>query len=81
MAEASALKWSGGDNTLRYIFHIFDAPPHGEIYDSNNEDYYPEGCPCKKDLKDIISKIMKKKIKYIIYPLTQRVNKTMEIFK
>jgi hypothetical protein len=36
MDEVVNLKWSGGDNTLRYILHIFDAPPHGEKYDSNN---------------------------------------------
>ena len=29
MAAASELGWSSGDNTARYIFHLFDAPPHG----------------------------------------------------
>lgn len=77
MAAASQLDWSSGDNTMRYIFHLFDAPPHGEIYDSNSEDYFPEGCPCNKKSKDIIEKIMKTKINYIFYPLTQRIKQTL----
>lgn len=57
MEAAANLGWSSGDNTLRYIFHLFDAPPHGEMFDTNNEDYFPEGCPCKKSPKKIIEKL------------------------
>jgi|JI10StandDraft_1071094.scaffolds.fasta_scaffold1895711_1 hypothetical protein len=40
--------WSKQPNILKYVFHIFDAPPHGRIYATNNGDRYPEGCPCGK---------------------------------
>ena len=27
------LNWSIEKTTLKYVFHIFDAPPHGRIYE------------------------------------------------
>lgn len=77
MNAAAKLNWSSGDNTSRHILHLFDSPPHGEEFDTNNEDYYPEGCPCKLNLNDIIGKIEKSKINYKIYPFTSRINKTL----
>ncbi len=29
MQKAANLNWLTGDNSLRYIIHLFDAPPHG----------------------------------------------------
>ena len=38
-------KMSWNVNSLKYIFHIADAPPHGSEY-SHSRDGFPEGCPC-----------------------------------
>ena len=42
------LNWSIDKATLKYVFHIFDAPPHGRIYSEFNGDRFPDGCPCHK---------------------------------
>lgn len=34
------------DKSLRYMFHIADAPPHGAIYTGGKGDGFPSGCPC-----------------------------------
>jgi len=41
------------DNSLRFIFHIGDAPPHGKEYLNNGRDGFPEGCPCKYKIADL----------------------------
>lgn len=34
--------------SLRYIFHIADAPPHGKDYGSSSSE-----CPCKLDINQV----------------------------
>lgn len=65
---------------MKYIIHLFDAPPHGRIYGTDNGDRYPDGCPCQKNHETIIKNINKLNANYLIYPLTPRVNGTLEIF-
>ena len=38
-------------NTLRYVIHIAEAPPHGRDFCKNSEDGFPNGCPCGTTLK------------------------------
>lgn len=45
MNEVTSLKWSKGNGTLKYVFHLFDAPPHGRMY-RDGDDFFPDGCPC-----------------------------------
>lgn len=45
MNEVTNLSWTKSGDTLKYVFHLFDSPPHGLQY-SDNSDYFPEGCPC-----------------------------------
>jgi hypothetical protein len=42
------LKWS--KNSMKFVFHIADAPPHGMKYHIGSGDIFPLGCPCKIDL-------------------------------
>jgi len=41
------------ENSLKYIFHIGDAPPHGREFTADKTDAWPEGCPCKLKLEDL----------------------------
>lgn len=82
MDKICELGWSKNKNVLKYVFHIFDAPPHGKKFAEDNGDKFPDGCPCGRDEEKIIEKINNLgNIKYFIYPLTDRVNKTLEIFE
>ena len=74
MDEVSKLNWSHDITTRRYVFHIWDAPPHGRIYGTNNGDRFPDGCPCGKKHETVINKLKKLKLNYMMYPLTPRVN-------
>lgn len=70
MDQVTKLKWTLKPTTKRYVFHIFDAPPHGRIYATKNEDRFPDGCPCGRKHEDIIEKINQIGVEYVIYPLT-----------
>lgn len=44
----------GEIKSKRIIFHICDAPPHGNKFESNLFfENYPKGCPCGKNERDI----------------------------
>lgn len=38
------LSWE--EETLKFVFHIADAPPHGEMYHGGELDFFKDGCPC-----------------------------------
>ena len=55
------------DNSLNFVFHTLDTPPHGTTYNDDSGDIRPKGC-CDisyepiyevKRQKNIIYKIMK----------------------
>ncbi len=46
----------------------------------NVDDRFPEGCPCKLRIQDIIHKIEENKLNYVMIPLNNRVNKCLEYF-
>lgn len=82
MDSAGNLNWSNNETTLRYIFHIFDAPPHGRLYNDKLMDKFPDGCPCGKTHEHIIEKLNKiPNLNYVVYPLTPAVNKTLDLFE
>jgi hypothetical protein len=81
MNEVTSLNWSKDISTLKYVFHIFDAPPHGKIYDTDNGDRYPEGCPCGLRHEKIIPNFIALDLNYVAYPLTSRVNSTINLFE
>ena len=80
MKAAAELNWAKDNETKKYIFHIFDAPPHGKQFKGTG-DKYPNGCPCNNNHYQIIRKINKESIDYVICALTPRVNTTLEIFE
>lgn len=41
----------------KLIFHILDAPPHGEEFEYSGRDYYKDGCPCKLNYIEILQKL------------------------
>lgn len=49
--------------TLRYIFHIGDAPPHGDLY-GGYSDTWKDGCPCGITIEKIAHVINLKEIHY-----------------
>ena len=81
MEAATKLNWSLDKNTMRYIFHIFDAPPHGKIYCDGIGDRFPDGCPCQKTHEPIIDELNNKDINYVVLSLTPRINQALEIFE
>lgn len=60
------IEWRKDSN--KFIFHILDAPPHGEKYhykpDLPQVDFYMDGCPCGHDCIEILKEINRKKITY-----------------
>ncbi len=52
------------DKSLRYIFHIADAPPHGKRYTGGSKDGFPSGCPCGNEIDELAAAMKEKKIRY-----------------
>lgn len=48
---------------MRYIYHICDAPPHGDIYSSGSYNF-KKGCPCNITAKMVGEGLRDKLIKY-----------------
>lgn len=64
--EAAAnMSWRNpiGTPTLRYIIHIADAPPHGELYGMASH-RWKEGCPCGLTIEKIAHVINMREIHY-----------------
>jgi hypothetical protein len=83
MRALCSLNWTKDSHVKRYILHIFQAPPHGKIFkDAIYDDDYPDGCPCGLNHTDIISCINStiENLHYIVYPLTNYVNKAIQLF-
>ena len=75
----TAYNMSWKAENLKMIFHILDAPPHGKVY-STWEDDHPDGCPCGKT-ESIMSKIKDKGIGYYIIPLNSCLNQMINRFE
>lgn len=80
MNEVTNLKWFKSNSSLKYVFHLFDAPPHGRQY-RDSDDFFPDGCPCELKEETIIKRLNELQVKYVVFPLTQHVNKAVELFK
>lgn len=78
--ECLKLNWR--KNSLKFIFLIADAPPHGSEYIvTGNGDSYPNGCPFGLNFEDISKDINKKKIKFKLMKIGKRTDKMTQIFK
>lgn len=58
--SATKISWrkSKGTPTLRYIYHICDAPPHGDLYGGYSTNF-KKGCPCKLTAEKIGAEFVK----------------------
>ena len=62
--SAVKIKWRETTQpSLRYIFHIADAPPHGTIY-GGFSNTWKDGCPCKTTIEKLAKIINLKAIHY-----------------
>lgn len=68
-------------DSLRFLFHIADAPPHGMEYTSGKRDGFPLGCPCGLTIDHLAVLIKKKNIKYKLLKIGTYPNTMASIFK
>ncbi|CAM4983754.1 unnamed protein product, partial [Rotaria socialis] len=73
-------KWRDTD-TLKYVIHIADAPPHGRLYTNGSGDGFPEGCPCGITIERIATVLNKKEIRYKPMKIGSGVNTMATIFR
>jgi hypothetical protein len=59
-------KLSWKTNAVKFVFHITDAPPHGDEYSNSCGDDYPGGCPLGLTVGEISQKFKYNEIKYIL---------------
>ena len=68
------------DDSIKYIFHILDAPCHGKKYNNIEGDKF-EGCPKNIDAEELLIKIRNKNINYSIIKLNDSTNLMIQEFK
>ena len=69
-------------DSLRYIFHIADAPPHGKEYTgSTGGDGFPGGCPCGISIDSLAGALKEKNIRYKLLKIGSGPNIMASIFK
>jgi len=74
-------KISWRKDSLRYLFHIADAPAHGLEFSGGAGDHFPRGCPCGIKIGDLANSIKEKKIKYKLLKIGTHVNLMASVFK
>jgi hypothetical protein len=73
------LDWN--ENSEKFLLHICDAPPHGNIYKTNGlTDDFPQGCPCGKKEEETLKKMTEMEIKYIVVKLNSCIDKMITVF-
>jgi hypothetical protein len=75
----NSIKWR--EKSLRFLFHIADAPPHGKIYTGGKGDHWPKGCPCGIKIETLANQMKVMKIRYKLLKIGSYVNRMAEIFK
>jgi len=66
----------------KFVFHITDAPPHGQEFNATNHlDNYPKGCPCGLKLEDVAKGMNDRRIKYRLLKIGNRLENMTSIFK
>ena len=78
--ESLKLNWR--DISLKFLFLIADAPPHGQKYvvEGCEKDSKPDGCPKGLNIGDLSEVINKKKIKFKLIRFRKRTEKMEKIF-
>ena len=68
-------------DSKKQVFHIFDAPCHGNKYHSGFGDSYPKGSPEGLELEPLMREFASKKIGYTCVKLNEDCNKMIDIMK
>ncbi|MDR3547297.1 MAG: hypothetical protein P4M11_03305 [Candidatus Pacebacteria bacterium] len=68
-------------SAVKFIYHIFDAPPHGDKYDCGWSDDHPTGCPCKVDPNEMLMGLRNMKNLQFCMICCQRLDETVFQFK
>lgn len=68
------------DESVKFIYHILDAPCHGKKY-NNIENDRLEDCPNKIDLEDLLIEIRNKDIKYSVIKLNDSADIMLKEFQ
>ena len=68
-------------DSIKYIFHIADAPPHGREYTNGVSDAWPNGCVCGLDIESLAAALKGNKIRYKLLKVGSLVNTMATIFK
>lgn len=77
----SIFKISWRKDSMRFIFHIADAPPHGTEYTGGSGDGFASGCPCGINIGRLAGGLKEKIIKYKLLKIGSYPNKMADIFK
>ena len=73
---ASKLSWTINHKipTLKYIFHVCDAPPHGKEYGGYSYTW-GDGCPCGLTIEKVSHLINMKEIHYRLIKCGRKLDK------
>ena len=72
------IKWR--EDSVKFIFHILDAPCHGKKYNNIEGDKYEE-CPNNINIENLFREMRNKNIKYTIIKLNNSINIMLKEFK
>ncbi|KAI6192562.1 Efk-1 [Aphelenchoides fujianensis] len=78
--RAWKLDWSREPATIRVLFHVADAPAHGDHFHLLADDEYPKGDPNKLMPKEIFRKLRRKRIDYYFGRINHTTDKMIEQF-
>ena len=72
------IKWR--NESVKFLYHFLDGPPHGKQYNNCEMDKYDE-CPNKIDLKELLYDIRNKDIKYSLIKLNDSLDIMIQEFQ
>jgi hypothetical protein len=61
---ATKVKWN--KKSMKFVFHIADAPPHGTHFHEGFKDGFPEGCPHGHTEKSVGTQFIQNNIRYVL---------------
>ena len=77
--DACANKLNWREDAVKFVFHICDAPPHGNMYNDGCRDGFPNGCPDGHTASSVAKSFEDKKLNYVL--LECRRNKKKNVLK
>jgi hypothetical protein len=78
LALAAQTAWR--PNSVRFVIHMLDSPPHGKEFTSDY-DKYPEGCPCRNNCQKLLKELSDLETQYMMCTFGNRMRETIAIFQ